>query len=95
MTMTSWIGHELKSKQYFDKTPELEFFRHLRNGLSHGNKFYFREGEPKRPARFKTFEITRCLQGQEVAFSFINTGDFFDLFDYLKAHLRALPRTRA
>lgn len=38
-TMVSWVGDELASNGYFDKTPELEFFRHVRNGLSHGIRF--------------------------------------------------------
>ena len=91
MTILSWVGDELSANGYFDKTPELEFFRHLRNGISHGNKFNLvRYNEPKRPARFKGFEVTAALEGQPVLFEFISTGDLFDLFDHVKAHLRAL-----
>ena len=91
MTNLSWIGYELNQNRYFDKTPELEFFRHLRNGVSHGNKFNLLNGEPKRPAKFNAFEITPALHGQPVLFEFISMGDLFDLFDCIKFHLRTLP----
>ena len=91
MTILSWVGHELSENRYFDKTPELEFFRHLRNGVSHGNRFNLRRDEPKRPARFRGFEITPALHEQPVLFEFISTGDLFDLFDHIKTHLRTLP----
>jgi len=91
MTILSWVGDELSKNQYFDKTSELEFFRHLRNGISHGNTFNLVNGEPRRKAKFKTFEIVPKLHGSAVLFEFISTGDLFDLFDHIKTHLRALP----
>jgi hypothetical protein len=91
MTILSWVGDELSKNGYFNKTPELELFRHLRNGISHGNTFNLLNGEPKRPAKFKSFEITPALHGQNVLFQFMSTGDLFDLFDHVKAHLRSLP----
>ena len=61
MTILLFIGDKLRLNEYFDKTPELEFLRHLRNGVSHGNTFRLRDyGEPRRPATFKNFEITRA-----------------------------------
>ena len=90
MTGISWIGHELSLRSYFDKSPELEFFRHLRNGISHGNRFHFKSGEPKRPARFRAFNMTPALHGQAVLFEYMSTGDVFDLLDHVKAHLRKL-----
>ena len=90
--MLSWVGDALSENKYFDKMPELEFFRHLRNGISHSNKFNLVQyGEPKRPAKFKNFEITPALENQPVLFEFISTGDLFDLFDYIKTHSSALP----
>jgi hypothetical protein len=91
MTTLSWVGDELSKNGYFDKSPESELFRHLRNGISHGNTFNLLNGEPRRPARFKGFEITPALHGQGVLFEFMSTGDLFDLFDHVKAHLRSLP----
>lgn len=91
MTILSWVGDELCKKHYFDKSSELEFFRHLRNGISHGNAFHLLNGEPRRPAKFKGLEITQALHGKQVLFEFISSGDLLDLFDHTKAHLRSLP----
>jgi hypothetical protein len=33
------IGDALKQHRYFDRAPELELLRHLRNGAAHGNTF--------------------------------------------------------
>lgn len=90
MTTLCWVGNELKKNKYFDKTPELEFFRHLRNGVSHGNRFNFQGKEPRLKSEFKGFKITRDLEGQAVLFKFMSTGDLFDLFDVIKAQLRAI-----
>ena len=90
MIIMSWVGHELSSNKYICKTPELEFFRHLRNGISHGNTFKLLNGEPHQPATFKAFEVTSALNGKQVLFEFMSPGDLFDLFDHVKGHLRTL-----
>jgi hypothetical protein len=46
------LGDELAKAAYFDRRPDLEFIRHLRNGVGHGNTFHFLHGEPRRPAHF-------------------------------------------
>jgi hypothetical protein len=46
------LGDELARVRYFDKGPDLEFIRHLRNGIAHGNRFHFERGAPQRPAHF-------------------------------------------
>jgi hypothetical protein len=38
------VGDALARHNYFDRAPELELLRHLRNGIAHGNKFYFGRG---------------------------------------------------
>ncbi len=70
-----------------DQSPEFEFLRHLRNGVSHGNIFAFQHGEPKRLAAFKQFTISPALQGQTILFDYIPAGDLFDLLDYIKTHV--------
>lgn len=90
-TMISWIGHNLKENKYFDEHPLLEFFKHIRNGISHGNTFTFLGKEPAKPARFRGFEITKSLNGQCVLFDYIEAGDVMDLLDEVKVHLRTLP----
>jgi len=46
------LGDALAAEKYFDRGPDLELVRHLRNGIAHGNRFNLRTGEPRRPARF-------------------------------------------
>lgn len=46
------LGDALADVQYLDRAPDLEFVRHLRNGVAHGNRFHLRGTEPKRPAHF-------------------------------------------
>ncbi len=91
MMALSFVGDALSQNAYFDRTPELEFFRHVRNGISHGNRFHFEGREPVRPATFRAFAIDRALEGRTVLFEFLSTGDCFDLFDHIEAHLRVLP----
>jgi hypothetical protein len=73
-----------------DKSPEFEFFRHLRNGCAHGNKFNFRNhkdkktnkviyDEPSRPAKWNGLEINQTLHGSKVIFDFIAGGDVLKL----------------
>src|SRR5207302_8761734 len=40
------LGDRLKVEGYFDHGPDLEFVRHLRNGVAHGNRFHFLPNEP-------------------------------------------------
>lgn len=88
--MLSILGDALKRNGYIDKTPELEFVRHVRNAVSHGNVFHFGSGEPSRPAQFGAFVIIPSLQDQPTLFEFIGPGDLFGLFDHVAAHLRQL-----
>lgn len=87
----SFVGDRLAQEKYFDKTPELEFFRHLRNALSHGNKFHFIGKEPARPASFRAFSLVRADEGSTLFFEYMSTGDAMDLLDHVEAHLRSLP----
>jgi hypothetical protein len=84
------IGDELARNSYFDKTPELEFFRHVRNAVGHGNKFSFSRSEPIRPAAFRGRSISRTLHGQPVFFEFLGPGDALDLLDHIETHLRTV-----
>ena len=51
----------VKSKN--DRSPEFEFFRHVRNAASHGNKFHFNASEPARPASWRGLAIAHTSQG--------------------------------
>ncbi|HXH92049.1 MAG TPA: hypothetical protein VNN25_10750 [Thermoanaerobaculia bacterium] len=85
------VGDVLAQHQYFDRAPELELLRHLRNGAAHGNRF--RIDHPASLARYPAhnrlalvrgdlkpvFEITPELQGQEVLFGYMGAGNVLDL----------------
>ena len=85
------IGDVLARNDYFDRAPELELLRHLRNGIAHGNRF--RIDNPPNLGKFPAhnrnawvmsdakavFEITPCLQGHPVLFDFMEAGDVLDL----------------
>lgn len=89
MSMITAITHlhdTLLQINRIDGTQELQFLKHLRNACAHGNRFYLKTGEPKKRAKFKSFEIESALDGfTPVLFDFIKPGDLFDLFDYIRA----------
>lgn len=86
------VGDACARNSYFDKTPELELVRHLRNAASHGNTFTLRGTEPRRPAHSRgDFAIASGLNGTEdVLFDFIGAGDVLDLLSDVEAHLRRI-----
>jgi hypothetical protein len=84
------VGDELARHSYFDRTPELEYFRHIRNALGHGNKFHFTGKEPVRPASFRGRMLSSALNGQSVVFEYMGPGDAMDLLDHIERHLRQL-----
>ena len=85
------LGDTLAQHQYFDRAPELELVRHLRNGIAHGNRF--RIDNPANLAKFPAhnreawvksdtkavFEITTAVQGQSVLFDYMGAGDVLDV----------------
>jgi hypothetical protein len=52
-------------KDHNDVSPEFEVLRHLRNAASHRNRFHFMRGEPKRPAKWRTFEIDHTRKNDQ------------------------------
>jgi hypothetical protein len=81
------VGDAADVHRYFDKAPELELLRHLRNGVAHGNRFNIKSVQ--RPAHNKLawarsvskseFEITPALHGQSVLFDFMGPADVVEL----------------
>lgn len=94
------IGDALKQNNYFDRAPELELLRHLRNGVGHGNVFRF--DKPENLAKYPAhnllaairgynddteFKITPDLEGQRVLFDFMGPGDVLDLIMSVSLYL--------
>lgn len=56
-----------------DKNPDIQFYRHIRNGCAHDNIFNF--DELKYPAEWRDKIITSALKGTPVIPDFIKDGD--------------------
>lgn len=77
-----------------DKSPEFEFFRHLRNAASHRNRFNFFPREPVRPASWGGLTIdhtakgsTNPLSGKECVGTTISAADVIALLHDIEARL--------
>jgi len=95
------VGDALKDNGHFDRAPELELLRRLRNGVAHGNRFEIRYPDEltKYPAhnrdgyfRHTIFEITSAHDGQPVLFDFMEAGDVLDLLSSVALHLDRIGR---
>lgn len=83
--------------------PVVEFFRHIRNGCAHGNKFFFKTykdkktgkeiKEPTKTAKFRDLEITRKLMedNKNVFFDFLSAGDLPYLIEDISKELEQSP----
>ena len=83
------LGDFLARAPQRSPSPELEFVRHLRNGVAHGNRFNFLKDEPRHPARFvgptgTVLEIRPELHGKPVLFDFLGPADVCDLLQYIE-----------
>ncbi|NLT54581.1 MAG: hypothetical protein GXX79_08435 [Actinomycetales bacterium] len=93
------LADNLAAENYFDRAPILEMVRHLRNGVSHGNRFEIRTPDAllEHPAHTRgaacisptgaTFEITPELHGGPVLFDFMGPGDVLDVLISVGTHL--------
>lgn len=85
------LGDALTTHSYFDRAPELELVRHMRNAVAHGNRFKLANGEPRRPAHNllamvrgwnsdTQFVVTPGLEGRRLLFDWMHPGDILDVF---------------
>lgn len=70
------------------KSPLFEFFRHVRNGSSHGNRFHFLGSEPVRPAQWKGHTVERNLEARQVVGDFLSPAELPLLLADVEAELR-------
>ena len=82
------LADELDKNNYFDRAPELELIRHIRNGIAHGNHFNITKPQQlqKYPAnnhlawiKQELIEITPQCHGQKVLFDFISPINLVNL----------------
>lgn len=81
-------------KDMNDKSPEFEFFRHIRNASSHKNAFNFLSHEPSRPAEWRGNVIDHAkkgdanpLHGSECFGTYIGMAEIIDLLKDIEAKL--------
>ncbi|MEQ1598499.1 MAG: hypothetical protein ABL880_03940 [Methylotenera sp.] len=82
------------AKQFNDRSPEFEIFRHLRNAASHKNLFTFNANEPALPALWAGLKIdhtlkgsTNPLEGGECVGTVVSAGDIIALLYEIEAKL--------
>lgn len=63
--------------------PEMQFIRHYRNAIAHGDRWNFTNAGPPSPARFRHLTLTSALHGQRASFDTVAPGLFIQLLDYL------------
>lgn len=92
------LKEDTRYKQIKDE-PIIHFFRHIRNGCAHGNKFFFETyknkktgketKEPTKMAKFRKLEITRKLMedNRNVFFDFFSAGDIPYLIEDISKEL--------
>ncbi|MFF7525957.1 hypothetical protein [Streptomyces pseudovenezuelae] len=84
------LGDAIEHAGLRDKNSSLlEFTRHLRNACAHGNRWHFRNGEPRNPAALRGRTIDASLHGSQAVNGWLGFGDYLDLLDDLAAHFRA------
>jgi len=76
------LGCYEKVKHKNDQSSLFEFFRHVRNGCAHDNRFRFNEDQPSVPGIWRTLRIGAKLKGSKnplsgkpVLFDFLAPGD--------------------
>ncbi|WP_122288814.1 hypothetical protein [Serratia plymuthica] len=86
------IGQIFAEAGLYNISKEFQFFRHIRNGVAHGNTFTFNKKEPSQLAEFNGLVISKQLEGLKVlnayGEAFINSGDLWELLDELEKQLR-------
>ena len=88
MAMIALIHDAIKDNGFNKQTPEFEFLRHLRNAVSHGNKFTFYNGEPSRKASFQGLNLDSSFNGKSnVIRDIVDFGDVLGLIAFIKANL--------
>jgi len=87
------VGDAFSAAGYLDRSPELEFLRHVRNAVAHGNKFNI-ASPLKRPASFRSYSISEALQGCRLlrdreGDGYLHDGDALALLDYLESSIES------
>lgn len=79
------LADMIKKGDFGDKSPLLEFLRHLRNGFAHGGVWSFRKQEPTCPAVFEDLVLGKELDGHPVRTS-VSDARYIRLLDAVATH---------
>jgi hypothetical protein len=83
------LGDDLQQAGLADeRDPLIQFARHFRNACAHGNRWHFRQGEPRFEAALRGRRLDQSLQGTRAVFDWVGPGDYLDYLDDLAAWLR-------
>ena len=92
---TIWLAEKVISasfedviKPVLDRSEILQFFRHVRNGVSHGNRFRIDRASDN--ATWRGLHISNALNGTEVIPVYITIGDIFYLLHDVNEHLKSI-----
>lgn len=69
--------------------PLMQFARHLRNACAHGNRWHFRNGEPRHRAELRGRQLDPSLHGSKAMYGWIGPGDYLDYLDDIIVELEA------
>ena len=75
------MAHEItKNQPYRVPNEKWEFLRHCRNAAAHNGNWAFLNGEPRRPARWRSIDLDPAMDGQPLlkgtdGKGFLNLGD--------------------
>lgn len=89
------VGHQLAANSYFDRAPVLKFFRHIRNGVAHGNRMNVlpvkKKGKEQKwtDVVWRTFVIKLYMDAAAIG-GVLRGGDALMLLDDVADHLRSL-----
>lgn len=81
------IGDMISQRgRYPDDVPLLQFARHFRNACAHGDRWNFRNNEPKYPAACRDVVVTRALQDQRATLETVSPRRYVEFLDDISNH---------
>ena len=61
--------------------PLLQFARHFRNACAHGDRWYFKNGEPKHPASCRGLTLDASLDGRRATYETVSPRLYIEYLD--------------
>jgi hypothetical protein len=61
--------------------PLMQFARHFRNACAHGDRWYFKNGEPKHPASCRALTLSASLDGKRATYDTVSPKLYVEYLD--------------